>query len=287
MSDSIQHILEYNIFTIDEYSLSVYHVLKLLLLYLIAKAVLWLILKTLDKRYRNKNLDKGSKYALFQIIKYLIWLMVIVLSLETIGVKVTILIAGSAALLVGIGLGLQQTFNDIISGVILLVEGSIKVGNILDVSGEAVKVRRIGLRTSIVEDRNEIVIILPNSKIVNDQVINWSHNNKRARFIIKVGVAYGTDVDLVIKILIESALEHPECIKEKVPVARLIDFGESSLDFCLYFWSAEMFRIDQVKSDIRRNIVRKFHENGVTIPFPQRDLHFKNELDINKGNTKP
>ncbi len=287
MSDSIRKILEYSIFTIGEYSLSIYHLLKLVLLILMAKAVLWIISKALDKRYRSKNLDKGSKFALFQIIKYLIWLLVIVLSLETIGVKVTILIAGSAALLVGIGLGLQQTFNDIISGVILLVEGSIKVGNILDVGGEAVKVRKIGLRTSIVEDRNEIVIILPNSKIVNDQVINWSHNNRQARFIIKVGVAYGTDPDLVIKILVESALEHPDCINEKGPVARLIDFGESSLDFYLYFWSKEMFRIDQVKSDIRRNIVRKFNENGIIIPFPQRDLHFKNDLGINKGNTKP
>jgi small-conductance mechanosensitive channel len=275
MSKLIHNILEYNLLSIQDYTFTVYDLLRLFIYFLIAKTILWLIKKALDRKWKFKKLDHGSQYALYQIITYIIWVIAIVLALESVGVKVTILIAGSAALLVGIGLGLQQTFNDIISGIILLVEGSIKVGDILEVDGNVVRVKKIGLRTSIVEDRSEIVVILPNSKIVTDKVINWTYNYERARFTVSVGVAYGTNVDLVLKILIESAAEHPLCNQEKKPFARLVNFGDSSLGFEVYFWCHEMFGIDQVKSDIRKTISKKFDEHGIVIPFPQRDLHFK------------
>jgi len=275
MPDIINKILEFNILEVGEYAFNVYDLLRLLIYFLIANIILWGIKKALTRTWKFKKLDHGSQFALFQIIKYLIWVIVIVLALESVGVKVTILIAGSAALLVGIGLGLQQTFNDIVSGIILLIEGSIKVGDILEVDGKVVRVQKIGLRTSIAIDRSEIIVILPNSKIVTDKVINWTYNYERARFSITVNVAYGTDVDLVYKILAESAREHPLCYQERQPFVRLIDFGNSSLNFELFFWSDEMFGIDQVKSDIRKTITKKFAENDVVIPFPQRDLHFK------------
>ena len=271
----MKDILELNLFKIDNYGLSVYHVLYLALFYIGARIFLWAIRKALQRRWRNKELDKGSEYALMQIISYIVWIIIIVLALESIGVKVTILIAGSAALLVGVGLGLQQTFNDIVSGIILLIEGSIKVGDILDLSGDVVKVRRIGLRTSVVENRSEIIIILPNSKIVTDQVINWSHNHKTARFKVTVGVAYGTDPDLVMTLLAESARDHPKVIKDRAPFTRLIDFGNSSVDYEVHFWCSDLFGVEQIKSDIRRNIAKKFEKSGVVIPFPQRDLHLK------------
>ncbi|MTI22879.1 mechanosensitive ion channel [Fulvivirga sp. RKSG066] len=272
--EKLLNILELTLFTIGEYSLSVYMLVQAFLIFLIGKLLLFIFKKAI-KRWKGGKIDKGSQYALFQIVRYLIWIVLIVLILDVFGVKVTVLIAGSAALLVGIGLGLQQTFNDIISGVILLIEGSIKVDDILEVGDDVVIVRRIGLRTSIVEDRNDIIIILPNSRIVTDQVINWSHNVKRSRFSIKIGVAYGSDVDLVIQLLTESAAEHSKCDPDKKPLARLIDFGESSLDFELFFWSKHMFIIEAVKSDIRRSIVKKFEANGITIPFPQRDVNLK------------
>ena len=220
MSKLIHNILEYNLLNIQDYTFTVYDLLKLFIYFLLARTILWLIKKALDRKWKFKKLDHGSQYALYQIITYIIWVIAIVLALESVGVKVTILIAGSAALLVGIGLGLQQTFNDIISGIILLVEGSIKVGDILEVDGNVVRVKKIGLRTSIVEDRSEIVVILPNSKIVTDKVVNWTYNYERARFTVSVGVAYGTDIDLVLKILVESATEHPLCNQDKKPFAR-------------------------------------------------------------------
>ena len=278
--------LDYELFSFNDYSMSVHHLTYILGIYLGARLFIWFIHKALQHSPRYNRLDKGSQYALVQIIKYFVWIFVIILTLETLGVKVTVLIAGSAALLVGIGLGLQQTFNDIISGIILLIEGSIKVGDILDVQGEIVKVKRIGLRTSMVENRDQFNYILPNSKIVTDQVINWSHNFKWSRFKIGVGATYGSDVELVIKILADCAHNHPSIMTDKKPFARLVNFGDSSLDFEVYFWSEELFRIEQVKADIRVAIVKAFKANNVIIPFPQRDLHLKSS-DIGNLQTHP
>jgi small-conductance mechanosensitive channel len=268
-------ILDYELFRFNQFSLSVFHLVYIVVVYASAKIFVLIIRKALSHSSRYRRLDLGSQYALLQIIKYFVWTIVIVLALETLGVKVTILVAGSAALLVGVGLGLQQTFNDIVSGIILLIEGSIKVGDILDVQGEIVKVSRIGLRTSMVVNRDEMDYFLPNSKIVTDQVINWSHNLKWTRFTLGVGVTYGTDVDLVLKILIECTEKHPKIMSNKKPISRLINFGDSSLDFEVYFWSEELFGIEQVKADIRVAIVKAFKEHNVVIPFPQRDLHLK------------
>ncbi|MFT4847726.1 MAG: small-conductance mechanosensitive channel [Sediminicola sp.] len=151
--------------------------------------------------------------------------------LGTIGVKVTLLLAGSATLLVGIGLGLQKTFNDIISGMILLSERSIQVGDVLEVDGDVVLIESIGVRTSKAINRDDISIIIPNSLITASKVINWSHQSKQTRFKIDIGVAYGIDVDLVIKTLEESTFEHSEIHDRNLIDARLSRFGSSSLDF--------------------------------------------------------
>jgi small-conductance mechanosensitive channel len=192
-----------------------------------------------------------------------------------IGISVTVLLAGSAALLVGIGLGLQQTFNDVISGIILLSERSIKIGDILEIDGDIVRIQQIGIRTSKGLNRDEISIIIPNSLITTNKVINWSHQSRKTRFRINVGVAYGSDVDLVLKILEESAQEHLDISDTNLIEVRLINFGNSSLDFQLLFFSKNIFRIEKVKSDIRKIINRKFTENNITIPFPQMDIHYK------------
>jgi len=189
-------------------------------------------------------------------------------------VRITVLLAGSAALLVGIGLGLQQTFNDIVSGIILLSERTIKIGDILEIDDEIIKIEQIGLRTSKGMNRDEISVIIPNSLITTNKVINWSHQSMMTRFRIRVGVAYGSDVNLIIKLLEESALEHPDISKQEHVEARLVDFGNSSLDFQILFFSKNIFRIEKVKSDIRKIIYRKFNENKITIPFPQMDVHF-------------
>ena len=280
--ETLRAFLELELIGIGEYRIQVYTLVTILVIFLITKLILWLIKKALFRRSQLNRLDKGNIYALFQIIKYVIWVIAIGLILETIGVKVTVLIAGSAALLVGIGLGLQQTFNDILSVIILLSEKSIRIDDILEIDGDVVKIQSIGLRTSKALTRDDISIIIPNSLITTNKVINWSHQAEITRFRIQVGVAYASDVDLVIKILEESALEHPSISNPKFTEARLVDFGNSSLDFQVLFYSEDIFGIDKIKSDIRRIINKKFAENGITIPFPQLDLHVKSNA-MEKG----
>jgi len=271
----IRDFLEFELFSIGEYTLRVYTIVAIFIVFLITKVILWLIKTTMFRKQKQKNQDLGNTYALFQIIKYVIWVIAFAFLLETIGVKITVLVAGSAALLVGIGLGLQQTFNDIVSGIILLSERSIKVGDILEIDDDTVKILDIGLRTSTAINRDEITIIIPNSLITANKVINWSHQSKKTRFKINVGVAYGSDVDLVIKVLKESALEHSDITDDSLVDVQFLDFGNSSLDFRVLFFSENIFRIEKEKSDIRKIINRKFIENNISIPFPQMDLYIK------------
>tara|TARA_B110001452_G_scaffold239329_1_gene220314 strand:- start:65 stop:901 length:837 start_codon:yes stop_codon:yes gene_type:complete len=274
---SITDFFNYEIFNFNNHTLSIFDLSSIIAIVIITKIVLWLISKALFNKKKLHKLDKGSAFALFQIIKYVIWIIAITLMLETLGIKVTILLAGSAALLVGVGLGLQQTFNDMLSGLILLFEHSVKVGDILEIDGDRVIIQEIGLRTSKGMNVRQIVVIIPNSLITTNKVINWSHQTQKTLFNIDIGVAYGSDVDLVIQTLEESAVEHLEFFECEFKEVRLVNFGNSSMDFQLFFYSKNIFSIEKVKSDIRKIICKKFNEHKITIPFPQMDLHIKSK----------
>ncbi len=275
--DTITNFFNFEIFHFNNHSLSIFEISSIAVIFMITKLILWLISKAIFNKTKLHNLDKGSAFALFQIIKYLIWIIAITLMLEALGIKVTILLAGSAALLVGIGLGLQQTFNDILSGIILLFEHSVKVGDILEIDGDRVIIQEIGLRTSKGMNVRQIVVIIPNSLITTNKVINWSHQTQKTLWNIDIGVAYGSDVDLVIQTLEESAVEHLEFSECEFKEVRFVNFGNSSMDFQLFFYSKNIIGIEKVKSDIRKIIYKKFNENKITIPFPQMDLHIKSK----------
>jgi small-conductance mechanosensitive channel len=270
----LQDFLELQLFQIGEFSLRVYSLVTIVVIVLVTKLLLTLIKKALFTT-KNKKLDVGASYALFQIIKYVVWVIALGLILEALGIKLTVLVAGSAALLVGVGLGLQQTFNDILSGIILLSEKSIKIEDVLEIDGDIVKIQSIGLRTSKALNTDDVSLIIPNSLITTNKVINWSHQTMKARFRIDVGVAYGSDIDLVMKVLEECVFEHSDISDRESTEARLVNFGNSSLDFQVLFFSENIFRINKVKSDIRRSISKKFTQNNISIPFPQMDLHVK------------
>ena len=271
----LEDFLGYELLHIGDYVFSVGTLLTLVLIFFSTKALLWIIKKALYNARSLKSMDEGSLWSVFQIIRYLLWVISISIMLETVGVKVTVLLAGSAALLVGVGMGLQQTFNDIICGFILLAEGSVKIGDILEIGDDIIMIQKIGLRTSIGINRDNIVDIIPNSLITTSRLVNWSHQSKKVRFRIRVGVAYGSDVELVIRLLKESALEHPDVTNEALIDVWFTDFGDSALQFELLFFSQKLFRIERIKSDIRKTINKKFVEHGVQIPFPQRDVHIK------------
>lgn len=273
--EELDKILDFVLVKIGIHELKVYTLLLVILILVSTRILIWAIRIGILRKRSFKKLTRSNSYSLYQILKYIIWLVSISLILQTLGISISVLLAGSAALLVGIGLGLQQTFNDFISGLILLIEGTTKIGDVLQIDGDVIIIQNIGLRTSIGLNRDDIIIIIPNSSITSNKVINWSHQSRKTRFRIGVGVAYGSDVDLVITTLVASASEHPDITDKNLIEARLVDFGNSSLNFELLFFSDNVFRIEKVKSDIRKIINRKFIENGIVIPFPQMDLYIK------------
>ena len=280
--ETIKNFLELELIHIGKFNVRIYTFVIIMVIYLSTKLVLFLIKKALFRNRNTKGFDLGASYALLKIIKYILWVVTIGLILDALGIELTVLIAGSAALLVGVGLGLQQTFNDVLSGIILLSEKSIKIEDVLEIDGYIVKIQSIGLRTSKALNTDDVSIIIPNSLITSNKVINWSLQNMKARFRIDVGVAYGSDIDLVITILEESVNEHTDISDRKSTEARLVNFGHSSLDFQVLFFSEKIFQINKVKSDIRRSISKKFNANKISIPFPQMDLHLKSNIIENK-----
>ena len=198
------------------------------------------------------------------------------MSLEAVGFNLSVLLAGSAALLVGVGLGLQNLFSDFISGIVLLIDATIKVNDIIEVNGMVCKVMEIKLRTTTVLTRDDKSIILPNTMLTKNQIINWTHSEVDSRFEVNVGVDYATDVPLAMQILKNAAMQHELVFKNPKPFVRFVDYGNSSLQFTVFFWTNEVFRVENVKSDIRVKIFEQFKENNIVIPFPQRVVHIKN-----------
>ncbi len=271
----IKHILEYHLIEVGKYILTPYHLLLAITIlfatYLILKALRKIFLSKLVKKYDEKNL-----HTIFILVKYIVWIISITSVLEILGVNIDYLIASSAALFVGMGLGIQQIFNDTVSGIFLLFERNVKVGDIIQMSDDTVAtVKEIKLRTSKVITRDGTIIIVPNSKLLSENVINWSDIDEKTRFYVEVGVSYDSDVELVTKLLLEAANKHNKIEKEPQPFVRFSDFGDSALNFRIYFWTYENFRVKNIKSDLRYSIFKLFKEHNIQIPYPQQDVYIK------------
>ncbi|MCB0794545.1 MAG: mechanosensitive ion channel [Flavobacteriales bacterium] len=268
----MKEFLDKDLLTLGRYTISTID-LVVVVLVLIGIRVVLAIVDRLLKRYLSE--DRGRYTSARQLSKYVIWVLGIAFMLESIGVRIGLILAGSAALLVGIGLGMQQIFSDLVSGIVLLMEGSATRGDVMEVDGMIGRVEEIRLRTSMIILRDGTSIIIPNHKFVSENVVNWSHGDPYRRFEVEVGVAYGTDTELVRKILMDCALEHPDVIQhpQRYPYVRFIDFGASALVFQLLFWSTNTFMIENTRSDLRFKIDKAFREHHVRIPFPQRDVH--------------
>lgn len=273
-------MFNYELFTIGETTITSGNIILTIIILLLAPITFLLFRKFfLLRYYRRKNIEVGRSYAITTLLKYVFYIVFFLIALQASGIKLSLLLAAGAALLVGVGIGLQQTFNDFASGLILLIEGSVQKGDWVEVGDTEGKVIKIGLRTSLIETRRRVTIIVPNSKITVDEVVNLSHqDNKILRYTVSVGVAYGSDVKKVKAILLECAKTHNRILNKPIPTVRFTDFGDSSLDFELLFWSDDYDTIEAVKSDIRFMIDAKFRDNKVEIPFPQRDLHIKSSL---------
>jgi len=273
---NLDEILGKSIISGEKFTLTFSDILTAVIIIALARILLLIIRKVFKKTFKKQMADLGKVNSVYRVFKYIIWIIAIILILQTAGVKLGILLAGSAALLVGVGLGLQQVFRDIVSGIFLLFEGTLKTGDVVELEGVVGIVKDIGFRTTKIESRDNIIMIIPNSKFIEENVINWSHIETRTRFYVEVGVAYGSDVGLVKKVLLECAKAHADITDFPAPFVRFNDFGDSSLDFQLFFFTYNAFRVENIKSDLRFEIDNKFRENSITIAFPQRDVHIKN-----------
>jgi len=231
-------------------------------------------LKLLTKRYKLKNPDSHGRIDSFvQIQKYVIWFIALLVCFKIFKVDLTSFVVSASAILVVLSFGLQGLFADFISGIIILFDGTIKSNDIIEVGDTIGKVEKITLRNTTLITRDDYTIIMPNRKFIAENVTNWSYDNNIMRFSVKIGVAYGSDTKLVSKLMMNSAESHSLVSKQRKGFVGFKNFGDSALEFELYFWTTEIFRIEIVKSDLRFMIDKAFRENGITIPFPQRDLH--------------
>ncbi|MAD97038.1 MAG: mechanosensitive ion channel protein MscS [Flavobacteriaceae bacterium] len=269
--DKIKEILNFSFELTDKIHIDVKTILFLLFILLVTNIVLKVTMRIVKKRLNDEDKDKFT--GVFNFVKYFIYILVIIIGLESSGVEVSVLLAGSAALLVGLGLGLQTLFQDIISGIFMLVDKTLSVNDIVEIDGKIGKIEEIKLRTTRAVTIDDKVLIIPNHKFLTESLFNWTQNGVQTTEGVEVGVAYGSDVELVREILLEVARENPKVLKSNAPKVLFTDFGDSALQFRLLFSIKNGYEHLQIKSDLRFEIDKRFRENNIQIPFPQRDVH--------------
>lgn len=257
--------------------------LGLLLLLLIAIFLTWAFLRMLRHIVTRKmdRVDKLKFFSIFQFLKYAIYLLVVLLTLSAAGINITLLITASAALFVGIGLAMQDVFQDLLGGIFVVLDKTIQVGDIVEIDGKVGRVEEIKFRTTRALTRDDRVIIIPNHKFVTDILFNYTQNREITLEGVKVGVAYGSDVGLVTELLLKSLEGVEGILSEPEPFVWFEDFGNSALLFSTRFYVEDSFVALGIKSKIRYNIDALFRKNNIKIPFPQRDIHIIDQPNFN------
>ena len=277
-------MLDYPIFKIGDFKFSFYHIIVILTVLFSARITVFFSKLYLLKRLRgNPSHDEGNEYIYTQLAKYVIYVFAFLFCFQALDIPLTNLFIGSTAVLVGVGLGLQDAFRDLIAGFILLLEGNIRVGDVIKISSTSdqdelvVRIKKINIRTTQIQTWEGNVLVIPNTLLTREKVENWSHGSKLTRFIINVSVAYGTNTELVKDLLKEAANSHPKVKKTHQIIVRLADFGENGLELELIFWADQHWDVKTYKSEIRFEIDRLFRKNDIRIPFPQRTLHMPSQ----------
>jgi small-conductance mechanosensitive channel len=231
--------------------------------------------KFAHKTLLYKDIDPGIKGSIERFSRYFILIIGTFVSLSSIGINLTTLTAVGGFALVGIGFGLQNITQNFMSGIVILLERPIKKGDIVRVGDTSGRVLDIKARSTLVLTRDDVVMIVPNSDFISKQVVNDSFSGDKLRLHVDVGVAYDSDIDTVTKVLMDVASRHDKVLTSPPPTVVLKEFADSSLNFTLRIWTSELWFFDLLLSELRYEIVREFRKKGVTIPFPQRDLHLR------------
>lgn len=228
-----------------------------------------------EEVYPRREVPEGVRGMISQTVKYFIVLIGFLMGLSLLGVKLQNITILASAFGVGIGFGLQNIVNNFVSGVILFIERPIKIGDVFELNGTSGLVKKIGIRTTIIETWDKAEIIIPNGEILSGKLTNWSLSDRQARLVIPVDVAYGSSPRQVIDLLLQTANKHTEVLKEPPPSAFFLGFGESALQFELRCFVADVSTRIRVSSELRTAIYEEFNKAGIEIPFPQRDVHIK------------
>ncbi len=273
--DILNDIFDYRLFSVGESNLTLGLILTLIfsvvVLLIIAEWIKKFIVIKVLKKY---NIEQGTRQSVGTIVKYVLIIAGMFSILQTNGIDLSAFGILAGALGVGIGFGLQNITNNFISGLIILFEQPIKVGDRIEVGNTSGDVIKISARSTTVVTNDNISVIIPNSKFIDDQVINWSHNDRMVRFNFSVGVSYKEDPQKVKQVLMEVARDNPNVLNSPESDVLFEKFDDSSLNFNLRVWTSDYINKPGVlKSQLYYEIFRRFNEEGIEIPFPQRDIH--------------
>jgi small-conductance mechanosensitive channel len=253
---------------------------QMFLLVALLIAVFWISSRTkrflFNRLLAQSGLDRSLQYAIAQVVSNIVLVVGIFIVLENTGIHLAALAVFAGAVGVGLGFGLQNIASNFISGLVILAERPITIGDRVEVAGIAGQVEHIRARSTVIRTNDNIMMIVPNTKFIDSPVTNWTYGDRRVRFRIPVSVAYGSDIAKVRDTLLTVAGENLHTLKEPAPSAFLENFGENAIEFKLVVWSSEMSaRPSRYRSDINFAIAAKFREAGIEMPFPQRDLHIR------------
>ena len=253
---------------------------QIFLLIALLMVVFWISSRTkrfLFNRFLvNSGLDRSLQYAIAQIVANVVLVVGVFVVLENTGIHLGALTVFAGAVGVGVGFGLQNVASNFISGLVILAERPITIGDRVEVAGIAGQVQQIRARSTVIRTNDNITMIVPNTKFIDSPVTNWTYGDPRVRFRIPVGVAYGSDIDKVRRTLLAAGQENPNTLQDPAPSVFLDKFGESSIDFELVVWSSEMsYRPRRYRSDVNFAIEKKFREAGIEIASPQRDIRIR------------
>ncbi len=254
--------------------------LQLFLLVALLLAVFWFSSQTkrflFNRFLATSGLDRALQHAIAQIVGYVVLMIGVIVVLDNAGIHIGTLTVFAGAVGVGVGFGLRNVASNFISGLLILAERPIAIGDRIEVGGIAGQVQQIRARSTVILTNDNIAMIVPNEKFIDSPVTNWTYIDRRVRFRLPVGVAYGSDVTKVREALIAAAREHPATLADPPPDALLDKFGESAIEFHLVAWTEEMsHRPSRYRSDLNYLICKHLAAAGIEIPYPQRDLHIR------------
>ena len=254
---------------------------KMVTAFLALVALVWLAAIVSDfieqRILRIKRISRTNQVIWQKVAQILVYIIAFLIGLDVLGIDLTALKVFGGALGIGLGFGLQKIASNFVSGLILLFEKSVELGDMVELGdGTMGFVRKTGARFTLIETFDGKDIMIPNEDFITNRVINWTFSSTKARVDVPFGVSYGSDLDLVHDLILDAAKEHPSCLKEPAPVCYLREFGDSSVNFLLFFWVGDVTLGRYLpQSEVMFKVWRKFKEHGVEIPFPQRDVHIK------------